>query len=70
MTETQHQQCAELIQRLTEAGIQVSLHEFRTMSGFRVLASDGKSKRLLRDGEDPVALLNTMIRRFGLNKEE
>ena len=66
MTEEQREQCNVLIRELQDADINVSLHEFRTTSGYRVVGTDGQRRRFLRDGEDPLELLAKMKRRFGV----
>jgi hypothetical protein len=66
VTEEQREQCNALIQELTEAGIEISLHEFRVTSGFRAVGTDGQKRRFQRDGENPVVLLAKMKRLFGI----
>ena len=66
MTEEQREQCNALIQELTDAGIEVSLHEFRVVPGYRVVGMDGQKRRFQRDGEDPMDLLAKMKRLFGI----
>jgi hypothetical protein len=69
VTQEQREKCNALIQELADAGIEISLHKFRTVSGYRVVGMDGHSRRLQRDGEDPVALLNKMKRLFGVKEK-
>ena len=66
MTEEQRAQCNALIQHLQDAGINISLHEFRTTSGYRVVGTDDTNRRFQRDGEDPVELLAKTKQLFGI----
>jgi hypothetical protein len=69
MSEEQRTRCEALMSRVRDAGMEVWLHEFRSISGCRVIAGDGGRRRFTRDGDDPEAMLRELMRLLAIPAE-
>ena len=66
MTDDQRQQCEEAMSQVRAAGYWIALREFSSVSGFRVIAGDGDTRRIERDGTDPLRLIHEVKRLCGI----